>query len=237
MAITQTGSHRARLESFTWEKPGVASAVYSQITKIGVNGTAPGPSSLYGVPMSYQGKSVRNMGSHWETKFFYKGAKDIPRSPTDPETGNPAERWSMDISLNTCPISQHPDIDSLMSVYKGVLRHGEVEWSPYIGGSPNPLYGVREFFYPNVILKVQRVLKSGSANVADLTKLGKIDNPNNSAFGFSFSGSGGRSPWLKIEHTYRAEGDEKVETEAWRYGGINGKGGWLRKIYGGSEQW
>jgi len=238
--MQKTGTHVARLETFTWEKPGSASAVYVQITEMGTQGTIPNVELLFGVPMAYQGYSLRNAGSHWETKFYFKGARDIPKSPNDPEQSNPHERWSMDISLNTCPITQHPSIDSIMKTYKGVLRHGEVEFPPYVSSKPNPFYGVREFFYPNVVLKVERVLRSSSANAAnaaDLSKLGKTDTPGMSGFGFRTGATGSRSPWLKVQHTYKAEGNDRVETEGWRYGGINNKGGWLTKIYGGSERW
>jgi hypothetical protein len=237
--VKMIGASPVRLESFRWEKPGVATAVYVQLLDPG--SAAPGRPSLQGLPsglkLKYQGYSFRNVGSHVEFRWTYRGAGCMPRSPTDRSPAGDcaaSEQWSMDISLMQSPITSHPDIDSIMNDFRGVLRAGEVEFPPYIDGKENPFYGVRDFFSPGVILKVQRVRPSNgiSGSVSQLNGLGYIDAPTGSQFGFVVGSSGGaRSPWLKVEYSFRAEGDQVVETEGWRYGGIGGRGGWLREIY------
>ncbi len=231
-----TGQSPVRLESFRWEKPGIATIVYVQLV---AHGGAPAgiPSPESPVAVKYQGYSMRNVGSHMEFRWFFRGAEDMPRSATDTSPGGlHSEQWSMDISLLQVPITSHPDIDDIMQDYGGVLRAGEVEFPPYVKGGTNPFYGVRDFFAPGLILRVQRVKpqKSGSntGSVSQLDGLGYIEAPTGSAFGFVTGSTGGnRSPWLKTEYSFRAEGDQIVETEGWRYGGIGGRGGWLREIY------
>lgn len=233
--VKKTGSNTIRLESFRWEKPGVASATYVYLASHSEGmPSASNTKTLYGVSMKYQGYSSRHQGSHIEYRFSYRGAKDVPRSPTDRSPGGKhGEQWSMDISLNKILLTAHPDIDTIMADYRGVMRYGAIEFPPYIGGKDNPFYGVRDFYSPNVILRVQRVSpSSGLPNASQLDELGYTDAPEGSSFGFVASNaSGNRSPWLKVEYSYRVEGEQAVEVEGWRYAGIGGRGGWLNEIY------
>jgi hypothetical protein len=233
--VRKTGKNQIRLESFRWEKPGVATATYVYLASHDEGKpTTNKEKTLFGVPMKYQGYSFRHQGSHVEYRFSYRGALPVPRGPTDRSPGGKhGEQWGMDISLNKILLTAHPDIDKIMSDYRGVMRYGAIEFPPYVNGNDNPFYGVRDFYSPNVILRVQRVSPaSGAPKASQLNELGYTDAPNDTGFGFVARGAGGgRSPWLKVEYSYRVEGEQAVEVEAWRYAGVGGRGGWLNEVY------
>lgn len=233
-----------RLESFRWNKPGVAEAVYVQTVPYAAQGKKDGqkpdgqnPDGLgtgLPFPMVLVGTSVRNLGIHVEKRWIYRAGSQILRSPTDQSPGGKHhEQWSMDVSLMQVPLTMHPQIGQIKTQYKGIIKDGEIKFAPYLdNGAINPFYNQRDFYSPAVSMSVQYVVPgSYSPSAGDLVSLGTSETPDSGGFNFGGRAPKGRSPWLLVEKAVRKKGNDRVETKTWRYGG---QAGWLDPIYKGN---
>jgi hypothetical protein len=224
-----------RLESFRWNKPGVAEAVYVQTVPFAAQKQeAKGLGDGLPFPMALVGRSSRNMGIHVEKRWIYRAGKQMDRSPTDQSPpGRHHEQWSMDVSLMQIPLTMHPQIAQIKSQYKGIIKDGEIKFAPYLDdGTINPFYNQRDFYSPAVSMSVEYVMTGGySPSANDLVALGTTETPDSGGFNFGGSAPKGRSPWLLVEKTVRKKGNDRAETKTWRYGG---RAGWLNPIYKGN---
>lgn len=222
------GTSSRYLKSFRWVKPGIAEA---RVIEEGCLPDSTPSTASVSLPIAMSLESYEedwNEGIGTRT-WIYRAGRDLPKSPSDPNGDGPSEVWSIDVSLVEKPLVSHANIEAIMSKYGGVLKGGTVEFAQKLSdGKANPLYGVDSYLFPAVMVTVEKTSPGVPVSLSTIKKLGYIDTIPASGFGCLGSLSGGDKKFLLVEHNVRREGNDTVERQVWRWGGI---GGWVKQIY------
>ena len=240
-----SGALPYRLDSISWRKPGILEVQISTyaLSRGFVMPAAPLIEDHINFPditPVMEVRRVRNEGVATRVEWVFRAGQEMPDSPTDRQDRDKKSQWSMDVSLMQMPITVHPNLKKIMEVGGGVFKDGEVDFPRMLNGAKNPYYGTSEYVLPSVTMTCQTIEVSSGMSFTQIDKLGysrkgqKDQNPvgkGDADIGFTFVSkgeSGGRRPWLLVEHSVRRAGNEQYESKTWRYGGIMG---WPDPIY------
>lgn len=228
----------ARLESIELVKPGKLTVTMVRLFHVstGIDTSFP-ECPLDAVPADYKVEHSMD-GGFGTVRFTFKGRMSLAAADGGGggggggggETGGD-DVVSMEIGLDQVPLGMHPNIASIMSEFKGVLKDGELTFprndptgsgrrKDAEGASVNPLLGVSSYFAPRATYRLRR-MRAG--NVA---KLGFIDEPPGISGGDSPVEGGGS--WLKTGVTNKFHGNAVEGEEEWTYA----FDGWQEEIYG-----
>lgn len=220
-----SGTIPAVLKSFRWIKPGIAEA---KVVQEGILGRGDPIATMPTLPISM---ALEAYSEEWNEgvgtrTWTYRAAQPIPKSPTDPNDQAPDEVWSCDAVLQDKPLTSHPNIDTIMTAYGGVLKAGNLEFPPRLAnGDINPLYMVESYLAPTVQIAYEKANAGTAVSVSSVGDLGYIDQPPTSGFGFLGATSG---QWLLTDQVIRKVGNDTSERKVWKWGGF---GGWVKQVY------
>lgn len=226
-----------RLDSISWQKPGVVKIVLIETMHVAQYppSRVPGVKDLerfVDFPGVYAGMAVRKNGILAEVLWTFVCGVVIPRANGDRSpNGLHSENWSMNVVLDQMDFIKHPDAKDIAENNGGIFREGSVFWA----AKDNPFYGIRSYFAPAVDLSVERLDVSETTlsfpqvdSVGYSHKNGVEQKPLNSGFSFvDVNSKPHRRHWLLVEHNLKRTGAQRVESLTWRYSAD----GWVDQIY------
>lgn len=218
-------SDTTKLESISWQKPGMIEITLSQLEDPEKPADAPNLSLFTDLHAILVGSKVEFSEGVRRRFFTYRRGQNIMRSPTDRQSGNHQEEWSVNTTLSERQIQRHPKFLTLKKKYNGSVVNEVVIWPRHIQDPAstekkiikNPFFGVRMFLTPSITVTVQRGTGGGnSMDFSQLNEVGYIDAPTDFSFFAVPVNDRTHGAWILTERSFRSAGGERLEQWAWQ---------------------